>query len=229
MNNPDPSPSNPGKTPDAVVEDNAAADADAISENDESIDGPGDAELVQRSQGGDLEAFDLLVTRHRGRIYAMIMNMIHNDADAWDLTQDTFVKAWKALPRFAARAQFFTWLYRIAHNVTYDWLRKRGNRIDKAEFDESVDAGGFEASAPTAPRAVPAPDAGAERSEIRQRIDDAIAQLSPDHREVILLKEVEGFSYQEIADTVECSLGTVMSRLHYARKKLQQILNDLQP
>ena len=227
MNNSAPSPSNSGKTPDANVGDDAPADATAA--NEAAVDGPSDAELVTRSQGGDLEAFDLLVTRHRGRIYAMIMNMIHNDADAWDLTQDTFVKAWKALPKFAAKAQFFTWLYRIAHNVTYDWLRKRGNRIDKTEFDESIDAGNFESSAPTAPRAVPAPDVGAERSELRQRIDDAISQLSPDHREVVLLKEVEGFSYQEIADTVDCSLGTVMSRLHYARKKLQQILNDLQP
>ena len=81
----------------------------------------------------------------------MIMNMIHNDADAWDLTQDTFVKAWKALPKFAARANFFTWMYRISHNVTYDWLRKRSNRVEKAEFDDRIEAGSVDASAPTAP------------------------------------------------------------------------------
>ncbi len=206
--------------------DDAAAQTDSVATED---GGPPDAELVQLSQNGDLDAFDRLVIRYRGRIYAMIMNMIHNDADAWDLTQDTFVKAWQALPKFEARANFFTWLYRICHNVTYDWLRKRSNKIEKAEFDDRIEAGSMEASAPTTPRAALSPDAHAERSELRQRIDGAIDQLSPEHREVILLKEVEGLSYQEIADTVECAIGTVMSRLHHARKKLQQTLNDLQP
>lgn len=204
----------------------ATAQTDCAATED---DGPPDAELVQLSQSGDLDAFDRLVIRHRGRIYALIMNMIHNDADAWDLTQDTFVKAWKALPKFEARANFFTWLYRICHNVTYDWLRKRSNKIQKAEFDDRIEATSMEASAPTTPRAALAPDAHAERNELRQRIDDAINQLSPEHREVILLKEVEGLSYQEIADSVDCVIGTVMSRLHHARKKLQRILNDLQP
>jgi len=222
VNKPDSSPSN---SPEAPVDSSADRDDVALSESE----GPADAELVERSQGGDLEAFDILVTRYRGRIYAMIMNMIHNDADAWDLTQDTFVKAWKALPKFAARANFFTWLYRICHNVTYDWLRKRANRVEKAEFDDRIEAGSVESSAPTAPRPEPSPDTGAEHGELRRRIDDAITELSPEHREVILLKEVEGLRYQEIADTVDCSLGTVMSRLHYARKKLQQSLNDLQP
>jgi len=206
--------------------DGAAAETDSAATED---DGPPDAELVQLSQDGDLDAFDRLVIRYRGRIYAMIMNMIHNDADAWDLTQDTFVKAWKALPKFEARANFFTWLYRICHNVTYDWLRKRSNKIEKAEFDDRIEAGSMEASAPTTPRASLSPDANAEHSELRQRIDEAIQQLSPEHREVILLKEVEGLSYQEIADTADCAIGTVMSRLHHARKKLQQTLNDLQP
>ena len=206
--------------------DDAAAQTEPAAPED---DGPLDAELVQLSQDGDLEAFDRLVIRYRGRIYAMIMNMIHNDADAWDLTQDTFVKAWTALPKFEARANFFTWVYRICHNVTYDWLRKRSNKIEKAEFDDRIEANSMESSAPTAPRAALSPDANAERSELRQRIDDAIDQLSPEHREVILLKEVEGLSYQEIADTVDCAIGTVMSRLHHARKKLQQSLNDLQP
>ena len=110
---------------------------------------PTDAELVIRSQNGDTEAFDELVTRYRGKVYAMIVNMIHNDADAWDLAQDAFVKAWKALPRFEARSNFYTWLYRIAHNVTYDWLRKKKVRGDGAEFDDAIQAD-VEPGAPTA-------------------------------------------------------------------------------
>lgn len=187
-----------------------------------------DAELVIRSQNGDTEAFDELVTRYRGKVYAMIVNMIHNDADAWDLAQDAFVKAWKALPRFEARSNFYTWLYRIAHNVTYDWLRKKKVRGDGAEFDDAIQAA-VEPGAPTAPKNISQPDENAEKSELRVKIEAAINKLSPDHRTVIVLKEVEGMKYQEIADTIGVSIGTVMSRLFYARKKLQGFLKDAYP
>ncbi len=173
-----------------------------------------------------MAAFDLLVTRYRGKVYAMIVNMIHNEADAWDLAQDAFVKAWKALPRFESRSNFYTWLYRIAHNVTYDWLRKKKVRGDGTEFDDTVRSDVIELSAPTAPKSVSQPDENAEKGELRLKIEAAIEKLSPDHRAVILLKEVDGLKYQEIADHVGCSIGTVMSRLFYARKKLQVLLKD---
>ncbi len=202
----------------------------AASPSDNTLDSetvePADEILVTRSQAGDMEAFDALVTRYRGKIYAMTVNMIHNEADAWDLAQDTFVKAWKALPKFQARSNFYTWLYRISHNVTYDWLRKRQNRIEKAEFDDRIQSNQIDKSAPTAPRDTPRPDEGAERSELKQSIRDAIALLTPEHRAVILLKEVEGLRYEEIAERTECSTGTVMSRLFYARKKLQAIFTE---
>lgn len=188
-----------------------------------------DSDLVIRSQAGDMGAFDQLVTRYRGKVYAMIVNMIHNEADAWDLAQDTFVKAWKALPRFEARSNFYTWLYRIAHNVTYDWLRKRRVRGDGTEFDDNIRVESIEAAAPTAPRPVTRPDEDAEKSELRRRIEAAINKLSEDHRDVILLKEIDGLKYQEIADRVGCSIGTVMSRLFYARKRLQTLLKDAHP
>jgi len=191
-----------------------------------AVNEPSDADLVERSQAGDLRAFDELVTRYRGKVYAMIVNMIHNEADAWDLAQDAFVKAWKALPRFEARSNFYTWLYRIAHNVTYDWLRKKKVRGDGTEFDDTIRTDVIEAAAPTAPKGVARPDQNAENTELRSRIESAINKLSPDHRAVILLKEVDGMKYQEIADTVGCSIGTVMSRLFYARKKLQTLLKD---
>ncbi|MFT5467261.1 MAG: RNA polymerase sigma-70 factor (ECF subfamily) [Verrucomicrobiales bacterium] len=189
---------------------------------------PSDAELVLRSQNGDTVAFDELVIRYRGKVYAMIVNMIHNDADAWDLAQDAFVKAWKALPRFEARSNFYTWLYRISHNVTYDWLRKKKVRGDGAEFNDQIQAS-IEPGAHTAPRPILQPDENAEKSELRLKIEKAIAKLSPDHRTVIVLKEVDGMKYQEIADTVGVSIGTVMSRLFYARKKLQGLLKDSAP
>ncbi len=188
-----------------------------------------DAELVARCQDGDMAAFDDLVTRYRGKVYAMILNMTHNDADAWDLAQDAFIKAWKALPKFEARSNFYTWLYRICHNVTYDWLRKKKIRSEGAEFDDTIRRDFIEPAARTAPAEAIQPDEDAERSELRIRLEEAIDQLSPEHRAVILLKEVEGFKYNEIADSVGCSVGTVMSRLFYARKKLQELLKDTAP
>lgn len=200
---------------------NSLTDLPSKAENE-----PSDSDLVERSQAGDMRSFDQLVTRYRGKVYAMIVNMIHNEADAWDLAQDAFVKAWKALPRFEARSNFYTWLYRIAHNVTYDWLRKRKVRGDGTEFDDSIRMDSIESAAPTAPKGIARPDENVENSELRFRIESAISKLSPDHRAVILLKEVDGLKYQEIADTVGCSIGTVMSRLFYARKKLQILLKD---
>jgi RNA polymerase sigma-70 factor, ECF subfamily len=164
-------------------------------------------DLVKRCQAGDSEAFDELVTRYRTRVFAMIYNMVHNEQDAWDLAQDSFVKAWKSIGRFRGKSSFYTWIYRIVMNVTIDWLRKRQIKAGGAEFDDSVQR--------------------MERSEIRARIDKAIAQLSPEHRAVILMKEIEEMQYHEIAESLGCSIGTVMSRLFYARKKLQNTLRDV--
>lgn len=189
--------------------------------------GPGeatDAELVVKAQGGSTQAFETLVSRYRGRIYAMTLNMTGNDADAWDLSQEVFIKSWRSLPRFEARSQFFTWLYRITHNVFIDFVRKR--KIQGPEFNDelgNVPAAG----APTAPRRAPEPDRAMENRELGVRIKKALEQLSPEHRTVVLLKEVDGLSYQEIADTVGCAPGTVMSRLFNARKRLQEMLRDL--
>ena len=186
---------------------------------------PDDAELVLRCQAGRHDAYESLVVRYRGRIYAIIVNMTGNDADAWDLSQDVFLKAWKALPRFEARSQFYTWLYRIAHNVTYDWLRKR--KIGPGtEFDDALGQTPA-AGAVTVPQGIVAPDAKLGNKEVGARIAEALKELSPEHRAVMLLKEVDGLSYQEIADTVGCTLGTVMSRLFYARKRLQTLLRDV--
>ncbi|MGI9243753.1 MAG: sigma-70 family RNA polymerase sigma factor [Verrucomicrobiales bacterium] len=216
MNKPSPEPSNQTESPSG---DDGREDRQAIAVRDQA--------LVLLCQGGDNTAFDQLVTHYRGKVYAMIVNMIRNDAEAWDLSQDVFVKAWKALPKFEARSSFYTWLYRITHNVTYDWMRKR-KITSGTEFDDQI-ALDAEPGARTAPRTALQPDESLHGGELKAQIDAAIQGLSADHRQAILLKEIEGLSYQEIADVAECSIGTVMSRLFYARKKLQEKLQDLRP
>ena len=186
---------------------------------------PLDVDLVKRSQAGDTRAFDVLVTRYRGRIYAMTYNLIQNETEAWDLAQEAFIKAWRALPNFKLDAAFYTWLYRIAHNVTYDWLRKKKIEGD-GEFDDERTEHRAAPGSRTAPQGFDAPDRAMKRDELGQRIQNAIARLSPDHRQAIVLREIEGHSYEEIAQMMQCSLGTVMSRLFYARKKLQDMLQD---
>ncbi|NJM37358.1 MAG: sigma-70 family RNA polymerase sigma factor [Akkermansiaceae bacterium] len=185
-----------------------------------------DLRLVSLAQKGDMHAYDELVTRHRGRIFAMIRNMIHQEAEAWDLAQEVFIKAWRALPRFEARAKFSTWLYRIAHNVVYDWVRKRKIESIGELNDEIFERESIDSSSSTTPSGGESPDTTMSNSELRVKIEKALAKLSPDHREVVILKDVQGLSYKEIADAMSSTMGTVMSRLFYARQKLQTLLKD---
>lgn len=185
-----------------------------------------DVDLVARCQAGDTRAFNELVTRYRGKIYAMIYNMVRNEQDAWDLAQDGFLKAWKSIARFRGQSSFYTWLYRIAMNVTIDWLRKK--QVESGtEFDDSIGLNNIEPGAATAPKAEALPHQKLEQDEIRNRINAAIEKLSPEHRAVILMREMDGLQYDEIAAALDCSIGTVMSRLFYARKKLQGMLKDV--
>jgi RNA polymerase sigma-70 factor, ECF subfamily len=184
-------------------------------------------DLVKRCQAGETEAFDELVTRYRTRIFAMIYNMVHNEQDAWDLAQDSFVKAWKSIKRFRGRSSFYTWIYRIVMNVTIDWLRKKQVKGAGIEFDDAIQLKEINPASRTLPKADPLPYEQMQRTEVRAKIDNAIAQLSPEHRAVILMKETEGMQYHEIAEALGCSIGTVMSRLFYARKKLQGLLKDV--
>ena len=184
-------------------------------------------DLVKRCQAGETEAFDELVTRYRTRVFGMIYNMVHSEQDAWDLAQDSFVKAWKSIGRFRGQSSFYTWIYRIVMNVTIDWLRKKQVKGAGAEFDDAIQLKEIDPAAKTLPKPDALPYEGIQRGEIRAQIDNAIAQLSPEHRAVILMKEVEDMHYREIAEALGCSIGTVMSRLFYARKKLQNLLKDV--
>lgn len=183
-----------------------------------------DSDLVRKAQAGDHTAYDALVTRHRGKVYAMIMNMVKNDADAWDLAQDSFIKAWRALPKFENRSKFSTWLFRISHNVVYDWMRKKKIFTEGELNDELLDSNRIDTTASTAPKLSPRPDEAIMSGELRYEIELALDKLSTQHKETIVLREVQGMDYKEIAEIMGCSLGTVMSRLYYARKKLQTLL-----
>ena len=116
-----------------------------------------DLDLVKRCQAGDTEAFDELVTRYRTRVFAMIYNMVHNEQDAWDLAQDSFVKAWKSIARFRGRSSFYTWIYRIVMNVTIDWLRKKQIKGAGAEFDDAIQLKELNPASKTVPKADPLP------------------------------------------------------------------------
>jgi RNA polymerase sigma-70 factor (ECF subfamily) len=184
-----------------------------------------DIELVKSAHAGDNRAFDALVTKYRGRVYAMTYSLVQNHDDAWDLSQEAFIKAWKALGSFKLDASFYTWLYRIAHNASYDWLRKR--KVESAgEFDDNRADHQPDPTAEAVPHGVARPDQAMSQGELKVRIQEAIQKLSEEHRTAILLKEVEGLKYHEIAEVMGSSIGTVMSRLFYARKKLQELLKD---
>jgi len=185
-----------------------------------------DIALVRRCQKGDALAFELLVIKYRSKVFSMIYGMVQNEQDAWDLAQEGFVKAWRSIHRFKGQASFYTWLYRIVTNVAIDSLRRKGFK-KTAEFDDEIAATQVEPGSKTMPRPDPMPHHGLEREEIRQRIEHAINKLSPEHRAVIVMKEIEELQYNEIAEALGCSIGTVMSRLFYARKKLQTLLRDV--
>lgn len=156
----------------------------------------------------------------------MIYNMVRNEQDAWDLAQDGFFRAWKSIARFRGQSAFYTWLYRIMTNVALDWLRRKQVHGD-TEFDDAIHLKDVEPASTTLPRPDLLPHQRMEQGEIRCRIDAAIEKLSPEHRAVILMKEMDGLQYHEIAEALECSIGTVMSRLFYARKRLQVMLKDV--
>jgi RNA polymerase sigma-70 factor (ECF subfamily) len=186
---------------------------------------PADRELVERCQRGQLEAYEILVGRYQQRVYGLAYSTLRNEQDATDLSQETFVKAWQAIRGFKKNSSFYTWLYRITTNLCIDFVRKRDRR-PTVPFEEAVDPEA-DASVEIAPSNQPLPTDEVRRRELREQIDAALQELSPEHRVVIQLREFEGLEYAEIAKVVGCQMGTVMSRLHYARKHLQKLLRDV--
>jgi len=186
---------------------------------------PDDRVLVERCQAGQLDAYEALVGRYRQRVYSLAYGMLRNEQDAVDLSQETFVKAWQAIRGFKKNASFYTWLYRITTNLCIDFVRKRDRR-PTVPYEEAIDPDA-DVDVEIAPSNQPLPTDEAQRKELREQIDAALQELSPEHRVVVQLREYEGLDYAEIAKAVGCQIGTVMSRLHYARKHLQKLLKDV--
>ena len=182
-----------------------------------------DGALVDRVRGGDVAAFEPLVEKYRQRVYRLAYNVLRNQEDAWDVAQESFIKAYKALPSFRGQSAFYTWLFRIVMNVAHDKARQRGaagrafgtERVTEEEWERTMPDPGEE------------PDAAAARAEQRARITRALDALPEHHRAIIMLSDLEGLSYREIADVLNIPMGTVMSRLHNARKRLRGALGPL--
>jgi len=189
--------------------------------------GPGDAEIVARAQRGDHEAFRVLVERYQGRAYALALRVLRDEDRARDAVQDGFLKAYMSLSKFEGRSSFYTWLYRLVMNLCLD-MRRRDRSDREVEWDEAraVDPDSSPAAEALAGRGSgnPGPGQALERSELRKHVAEAIEQLPLEARETLVLREVDGLSYAEIAEALDIPKGTVMSRLHYARRRLQQIL-----
>jgi RNA polymerase sigma-70 factor (ECF subfamily) len=184
-----------------------------------------DGEIVRRVQGGDVAAFDHLILKYRARIYGVVYNLTSNREDASDLTQETFIKSFQSIHRFQGQSSFFTWIYRIAVNSTLSHLRKHRFRtffsLEKIDGDDPVSRDLIAAVTVN-----PDVDRGAYVRELQERLNEALQKLSIRHRTVVTLFEIDGLSHQQIAEIVGCSVGTVRSRLHYAKQLLQA---ELQP
>lgn len=196
-----------------------------VSSPERQAEADADSVVVRKVQAGEVAAFDQLVVKYRERIYSVIYNLTSNREDASDLTQDAFIKAFQSINRFGGQSSFFTWLYRIAVNGAHTHLRK--NRL-RTFF--SIEQASEEEKTPEWLGQL-AIEAGAEKEifarDLRQRLNEAFQKLSIKHRTVITLFEIDGLSHAEIAEVMDCSEGTVRSRLHYAKNQLQADLQDL--
>lgn len=193
-----------------------------MSEKDHSVaDEPA---LVKAAQGGDMAAFEELVTRHRDKIFARAYSLMRNEEDAIDLSQEAWVKGWQRLKQFQGESSFGTWLTRIVINLCLDQLRKQKRQRTESIEEMAEETGGVERQMPVI---TVNPTERLERGELRQRIDEALNKLSYEHRTALVLHEFEEMEYKEIARTMGCSIGTVMSRLFYARRKMAALLSDL--
>jgi len=184
-----------------------------------------DIGVVRAVQEGDVAAFDQLILKYRERLFGVIYNMTSNREDASDLTQDAFIKAFQSINRFQGQSSFFTWLYRIGINSTLTHLRKNRLRtffsLEKVDEEDRQSAEVIDALTDKS---------GADRDvfvhELQEKLNEAMQKLSIKHRTVVTLFEIDGLSHQEIAEVMNCSVGTVRSRLHYAKQLLQA---ELQP
>ncbi|NVB83875.1 MAG: sigma-70 family RNA polymerase sigma factor [Kofleriaceae bacterium] len=186
-----------------------------------------DRELVEAARKGDRDAFRTLFERYHRRAYALAFGVLRHQDDALDVVQDAFIKAHKYLDKFEGNSSFYTWLYRIVMNLAIDHLRKH-RRAKPVELDEQhLEEGGVGEESLLPKMLGGNPGRALMDKEIRARIDEALGELSENHRAVLVMRELEGMSYEEMAQAMNCSKGTIMSRLFHARKNMQKRLVDL--
>ncbi|WP_269524454.1 RNA polymerase sigma factor [Coraliomargarita parva] len=196
----------------------------ASAESTPSSDRDLDWAVVQKVQMGHVGAFDQLVQKYREPIFSIIYNLTGNREDASDLTQDTFIKAFQAIARFKGKSSFYTWIYRIAVNTTMTFLKKSRRRrfINYENINEEVSGSEIVERLTAKSRT----EKGVLIQELQEKLNDSLQKLSPKHRTVVVLHEIEGLGHAEIAEITKTSVGTVRSRLHYAKQQLQTYLQD---
>jgi RNA polymerase sigma-70 factor, ECF subfamily len=177
-------------------------------------------ELIERAKRGDRQAFGALVERYQRRVIGVALAIAHNQDDAFELAQETFVRAFENLSKFESRSSFSTWLYRIAANLAIDFRRREARHVVLRGEEAESEIRRMPSTQGDSYGAV-------RRGELSEKIRNALDQLTPEHRAVILLREVEGLSYDEISEVLNIPRGTVMSRLHYARGRLRVMLKDI--
>jgi RNA polymerase sigma-70 factor (ECF subfamily) len=188
---------------------------------------PSDAELVSRAQRGDPAAFSELVVRYQDRVYNTCYRMCHNHADALDLTQTAFLKAFEALPRFELRAGFFTWLFRIAVNLTLSHRRASSRRPTLSlHWSDDDEERPFD---PPAANDSDDPTRHAGWAELQKRLETALGQLDEEFRAAVVLRDVEELDYATIAEILDVPVGTVKSRIHRGRVMLRRLLEQEEP
>jgi RNA polymerase sigma-70 factor (ECF subfamily) len=186
-----------------------------------------DRDLVEAARRGDRDAFRTLFERYHRRALALAVGVVRHQDDALDIVQDAFIKAHKHLDKFEGTSSFYTWLYRIVMNLAIDHLRKH-RRIRPVELDEQHLDEAASGDDTLLPRLLGGnPGRALMDKQIRARIDEALGELSDNHRSVLVMRELEGMSYEEMAQAMNCSKGTIMSRLFHARKNMQKRLVDL--
>ena len=174
-------------------------------------------ELVRAAAGGDESAFSELVRIYENKAYHLALRMVGNAEDAYDVAQDAFLAAWRGLPSFRGESGFSTWLYRLVSNAAIDHLRRtKHQRANVSLDDEELNL--------DAPDESPTPHEAAEHTDLRSAVEQGLTQLSDDHRAVLVMREVQELSYEEIASTLSLDLGTVKSRISRARTALRKIL-----
>ena len=180
--------------------------------------------LVKRAQTGDLQAYDELVRRYQERIYSTVYHMTANHEDANDLAQEAFIKAYQSIKTFKGGSSFYTWVYRIAINKTINFLKQRRNKnqmsLDDLDFNAEHDPDLVALISERTPRRE------INLAELQEKLNAAMQKLSEPHRLVVVLHDVQGLSHDEIAEMMDCNVGTVRSRLFYARQQLQAHLAD---